>query len=99
MGGLVPPPLARRPLDGLHLLPERDAGPPARQTGRPPANAAAPGRLEAGPITEVTQLFGGQGTMNVNSWSPDSRRFAFVSYEAASPAKPRGGEPAPKPER
>ncbi|WP_328584310.1 TolB family protein [Streptomyces sp. NBC_00370] len=25
-------------------------------------------------------LFGGQGTMNVNSWSPDSRRFAFVSY-------------------
>jgi TolB protein len=25
-------------------------------------------------------LFGGQGTINVNSWSPDSRRFAFVSY-------------------
>lgn len=24
---------------------------------------------------------GGQGTMNVNSWSPDSRRFAFVTYE------------------
>ena len=22
----------------------------------------------------------GQGTMNVNSWSPDSRRFAFVEY-------------------
>jgi len=25
-------------------------------------------------------LFGGQGTLNVNSWSPDSRRFAFVTY-------------------
>jgi TolB protein len=25
-------------------------------------------------------VFGGQGTMNVNSWSPDSRRFAFVAY-------------------
>jgi len=25
-------------------------------------------------------LFGGQGTLNVNSWSPDSRRFAFAAY-------------------
>jgi TolB protein len=25
-------------------------------------------------------LFGGLGTINVNSWSPDSTRFAFVSY-------------------
>jgi TolB protein len=25
-------------------------------------------------------LYGGQGTINVNSWSPDSRRFAFVAY-------------------
>jgi hypothetical protein len=25
-------------------------------------------------------LFGGQGTLNVNSWSPDSRKFAFVAY-------------------
>ena len=25
-------------------------------------------------------LYGGQGTLNVNSWSPDSRRFAFVAY-------------------
>ena len=25
-------------------------------------------------------LFGGQGTINVNSWSPDSARFAFVAY-------------------
>jgi TolB protein len=25
-------------------------------------------------------IFGGQGTINVNSWSADSRRFAFVAY-------------------
>lgn len=25
-------------------------------------------------------LFGGQGTLNVNSWAPDGRRFAFVAY-------------------
>ena len=29
----------------------------------------------------LVKLFGGQGTFNVNSWSPDSRKFAFVSYE------------------
>lgn len=28
-------------------------------------------------------LFGGQGTINVNSWSPDSTRFAFVAYPRA----------------
>jgi TolB protein len=31
-------------------------------------------------ITVVAKLFGGQGTINVPSWSPDSKRFAFVSY-------------------
>jgi len=30
---------------------------------------------------KVLSLFGGQGSMNVNSWAGDSRRFAFVSYE------------------
>ncbi len=29
----------------------------------------------------LLRLFGGQGTINVNSWAPDSRRFAFVSYK------------------
>ena len=29
----------------------------------------------------LTKLFGGQGTINVPSWSPDSRKLAFVSYE------------------
>ena len=28
----------------------------------------------------IVRLFGGQGTINVNSWAPDSKRFAFVSY-------------------
>jgi TolB protein len=28
----------------------------------------------------VAELFGGQGTINVNSWAPSSDRFAFVSY-------------------
>lgn len=28
----------------------------------------------------LVRLFGGQGTINVNSWSPDSRQIAFVSY-------------------
>jgi TolB protein len=31
-------------------------------------------------ITVLAKLFGGQGTMNVPSWSPDSKRLAFVSY-------------------
>lgn len=33
-----------------------------------------------GRIREVATLFGGQGTMNVPSWSPDSTQFAYVSY-------------------
>jgi len=32
-------------------------------------------------ITVLTKLFGGQRTINVPSWSPDSRRLAFVSYQ------------------
>jgi Tol biopolymer transport system component len=33
-----------------------------------------------GQIREITSLFGGQGTMNVPSWSPDSKSFAYVAY-------------------
>ncbi|TCM49025.1 PD40 domain-containing protein [Kribbella sp. VKM Ac-2568] len=33
-----------------------------------------------GRIRELVTLFGGQGTMNVPSWSPDSTRFAYVAY-------------------
>jgi len=31
-------------------------------------------------VRTLVKLFGGQGTINVNSWSPDSKCFAFVSY-------------------
>lgn len=30
----------------------------------------------------ILSFFGGQGSLNVNSWASDSRHFAFVSYEA-----------------
>ena len=30
---------------------------------------------------ELARLFGGQGTINVNSWSPNSQYLAFVSYQ------------------
>ncbi|MBI3208673.1 MAG: PD40 domain-containing protein [Candidatus Solibacter usitatus] len=32
-------------------------------------------------ITILAKLFGGQGTINVPSWSPDGRKLAFVSYQ------------------
>jgi len=33
-----------------------------------------------GTLKVLTRLFGGQGTINVPSWSPDSKHIAFVSY-------------------
>jgi TolB protein len=30
--------------------------------------------------TDLVTLLGGQGTLNVNSWAPDSEHFAYVSY-------------------
>jgi Tol biopolymer transport system component len=33
-----------------------------------------------GDFKVLAELFGGQGTINVNSWSPDSKTCAFVSY-------------------
>ena len=37
--------------------------------------------LKGGKIRLLTKLFGGQGTINVPSWSPDGQKLAFVSYE------------------
>jgi Tol biopolymer transport system component len=48
-----------------------------------PANKNVELRLipaSGGEYRTLVELFGGQGTINVNSWSPDSTRFAFVSY-------------------
>ena len=36
--------------------------------------------MDGGEPRALARLFGGQGTINVPSWSPDSRRVAFVSY-------------------
>jgi Tol biopolymer transport system component len=41
--------------------------------------------LEDKKITVLAQLFGGQGTINVPSWSPDSKTVAFVSYALLAP--------------
>ncbi len=41
--------------------------------------------LADGKIKTLAKLFGGQGTLNVPSWSPDSRNFAFVSYQQVYP--------------
>jgi Tol biopolymer transport system component len=34
------------------------------------------------PTKTLVEATGGQGTINVNSWAPDSMRFAYVTYEA-----------------
>lgn len=36
--------------------------------------------LKTGEIRVLAKLFGGQGTINVPSWSPDSKKVAFVGY-------------------
>jgi len=36
--------------------------------------------LETKEVTVLAKIFGGQGTINVPSWSPDSQQIAFVSY-------------------
>ena len=41
-----------------------------------PGKKLKPAKLEV-----LTTFFGGQGTINVNSWSPDSMKFAYVVYE------------------
>ena len=41
--------------------------------------------LAGGKPKVIATLFGGQGTLNVPSWSPDSTRIAFVSYRHVLP--------------
>ena len=40
---------------------------------------------DGGEIRLLAKLFGGQGTINVPSWSPNSAMVAFVSYRLAKP--------------
>jgi len=37
----------------------------------------------------IAHLYGGQGTINVNSWSPDSKRLAFVSNSEVPDSRER----------
>ena len=46
-----------------------------------PTDGSAPPRT-------LAKFFGGQGSINVPSWSPDSRRLAFVSYRFAKDQTP-----------
>jgi TolB protein len=51
--------------------------------GDHPANKHVELRLipaGGGESRTIARLFGGQGTINVNSWAPDNRTIAFVSY-------------------
>ena len=53
------------------------------EPGDHPANKNVELRLipaEGGAAKTIVSLFGGQGTINVNSWAPDNRTIAFVSY-------------------
>jgi Tol biopolymer transport system component len=53
-----------------------------------PANKNVMLRLmptDGGEIKILAHLFGGQGTINVHSWSPESKQFAFVSYRLVTP--------------
>ncbi|HEY5561521.1 MAG TPA: hypothetical protein VIK72_07130 [Clostridiaceae bacterium] len=53
------------------------------EAGSHPPNKNVEIRLmsaEGGEFRTLVKLFGGQGTLNVNSWAPDSKTLAFVSY-------------------
>ena len=57
------------------------------EPGDHPANKNVELRLvpaEGGVAKTILSLFGGQGTINVNSWAPDNRTIAFVSYRLKS---------------
>jgi len=56
---------------------------PAGTTGHPADNPVELQIVELpewDTATATIQLFGGQGTINVTSWSPDSTEFAYVAY-------------------
>ena len=51
--------------------------------GDHPANKHVQLRLipyDGGTPRVLLDFFGGQGSLNVNSWNPESTKFAFVSY-------------------
>jgi hypothetical protein len=44
--------------------------------------------LESRKIEVLGRFLGGQGTINVPSWSPDGRKIAFVTYQLVPPVVP-----------
>jgi Tol biopolymer transport system component len=53
------------------------------EPGKHPPNKNVQLRLmssKGGDFKVIAEFFGGQGTINVNSWSPDNKNIAFVSY-------------------
>jgi TolB protein len=55
---------------------------PEGTTGHPPDKDVILRIMTADGTDErdLVKFFGGQGTINVNSWAPDSKRFAYVAY-------------------
>jgi Tol biopolymer transport system component len=60
---------------------------PAGTEGHPSDRAVELRAMPAagGPSRTLARFWGGQGTINVNSWSPDSQHFAYVAYQLAEP--------------
>lgn len=76
---LVPAPLAGREVDGIPLL-SAD-----RWRGRSSLLRACVASADAGrrrTCAFIAYVYGGQGTINVPSWSPDGTRIAFVTNSA-----------------
>lgn len=55
---------------------------PSETTGHPPNREVILRfmRSDGSGQRDITSFLGGQGTINVNSWAPDSTHFAFVAY-------------------
>ena len=77
---LVSASLARRQVDCVHVVRQERPGASAQQERSAAADALAGGKAKI-----IATLFGGQGTINVPSWSPDSKYVAFVSYRDVLP--------------
>lgn len=65
--------------DGTHIV---FISYPLGTLGHPPDKDVKLRMMDAdgGNQRDLTSFFGGQGTINVNSWSPDSQKLAYVAY-------------------
>lgn len=57
---------------------------PPGTVGHPPDLTVTLRLIEDSEIRDLVELPGGQGTINVASWAPDSRRFAYAAYPISS---------------